>query len=285
MGELKKRRLIKFLALLIALNLNMVGFFFMPDVQETRLIVLTYHHIVPENSKFIDKYNSSVSPEKLERDIAYFKKSGFHFLSMEDIYSFLVRGKPLPERSVALTFDDGYESNYIWAYPLLRKYGVKATFFVVAGKIVPVSRPYDMNKTEKLSWPQLREMYSSGYVSVQSHTYNLHYKNSDSSYALDKLANESENQYAERIYNDLSEARKLISQEVGAEVQALAWPYGRSTPTADRAATKAGYSLLWTNQPGQVSYGEDRLHLSRFDAEADVIRILETMRKGEKRVN
>lgn len=316
----KKRRLTRFLILLIAVNLNMLGFIFPSNkaelssrkswlvqglsliqasqivqgprpaqgnqafdgsraaapsnsnshikeagtVQEPGLVVLTYHNILPEKSSFVDKSGTSVSPERLDQDIRFLKSNGFNFVTMEEVSGYLLRGQPLPRRSVILAFDDGYESNYIWAYPLLKKYGAKAAIFVVAGNIEQVSQTYDMNKNQKISWPQLREMYQSGLVSIQAHSYNLHYIRYDGIYAVQAMKGESAGRYEKRIYNDLLRAKKIIWQRTGSRVMALSWPYGKYTPTAIKMANKAGYALLWTTEFGTVKSGDNPLYLNRI---------------------
>ena len=81
---------------------------------------------------------------------------------MQDLYDFLHSGRPLPSKPVILTFDDGYLDAYTNAFPLLKKYGLSATFFIFTGAI-----GFNQNY---LSWNEIQEMSSAG-MSIESHTY------------------------------------------------------------------------------------------------------------------
>lgn len=98
-----------------------------------------------------------VMPERLEEQLKYLTENGYDPIFFEDLYHVEDYDKP-----VILTFDDGYEDNYTELFPLLKKYNVKATIFIITGY---------MNQPKYLTDQQILEMADSGLVSIQSHTF------------------------------------------------------------------------------------------------------------------
>ena len=96
-----------------------------------------------------------VRPAELEQQLQYLSKNGYETIFFEDLAHLERYEKP-----VILTFDDGYDDNYTLLLPLLQKYHMKATIFMIAG---------DIGGPHKLTQPQLRELTQSGLVSIQSH--------------------------------------------------------------------------------------------------------------------
>jgi peptidoglycan/xylan/chitin deacetylase (PgdA/CDA1 family) len=93
-----------------------------------RLLVLMYHRVLEKPDAY---YPNDVDAESFERQLAIFSQY-FNVLSVAEAVECISQGT-LPPRSVCLTFDDGYMDNYSVALPLLKKYGMKGTFFVASG--------------------------------------------------------------------------------------------------------------------------------------------------------
>ena len=72
-----------------------------------------------------------------ERQLQYLQEEGFQAVSLSEIHAHLATGAALPERAVGLTFDDGYLDNWVFAFPLLKKYGMKATVFMATDFVDP----------------------------------------------------------------------------------------------------------------------------------------------------
>ena len=88
------------------------------------LPILMYHSILKTNKskgKFI------VSPDTFEEDLKYIKDKGYTTVVMKDLIDYVYENKELPEKPIMLTFDDGYYNNYLYAFPLLKKYDCKIT--------------------------------------------------------------------------------------------------------------------------------------------------------------
>lgn len=146
--------------------------------------VIMYHSIGIPNKKW--QWNHLTCPYKLfESQLKWLKKKKFHTITLQQLYDYMKNGTTLPKNPIILTFDDGYLDNWIYAYPLLKKYGFKGTIFVNSDFVDP-TKEYRPNlddvwtsKTKKikqlkntgfLSWGEMRKMEEEGVMNVQSHT-------------------------------------------------------------------------------------------------------------------
>lgn len=164
--------------------------------QGVNVPVLMYHAVSDEMWGIEELF---VSPSDMEEQLAYIVDNGYDAIWFEDLSHLEDYDKP-----VILTFDDGYEDNYTNLFPLLQKYGVKATIFVIG------SAPN--NQQHMATEKQIREMSTSGLVSIQSHTYT----HPD----LDGLG------YDDTQY-ELAQSKKIITRIAGKEPVVLCYPTGK----------------------------------------------------------
>jgi len=129
-----------------------------------RVPILMYHYIsrAPAGSDAV-RTDLSLDPALFEEQLAWLAANHYQSVSLADLTLALQAGAPLPEKPVILTFDDGYADSYTAAFPLMRKYGFSATFFVVTSFL-------DENRPGYLTWDQVIEMHSAG-MQFGSHTY------------------------------------------------------------------------------------------------------------------
>jgi peptidoglycan/xylan/chitin deacetylase (PgdA/CDA1 family) len=124
--------------------------------REVRVPILMYHYISsPPADADIYRKDLSVTPERFESHLQYLASAGYEVVTLDDLLYALTQGRPLPPKPVILTFDDGYEDNYVNAYPLLQKHGMVGHFFVISD-FVNAGRPGYM------SWEQIEEMAAAG---------------------------------------------------------------------------------------------------------------------------
>jgi peptidoglycan/xylan/chitin deacetylase (PgdA/CDA1 family) len=124
--------------------------------------ILMYHYLsVPPPDANLYRLDLSVPPDLFEQHLIRMQTEGYTTISLYELLAHLTQGAPLPDKPVILTFDDGYRDNYEHAFPLLRQYGMKATFFVVTDFI-------DEQRPEYLTWGMVRKMYAAG-MSIESH--------------------------------------------------------------------------------------------------------------------
>ena len=130
-----------------------------------RFYVLEYHNFTENASQAAD-YTMTVSA--LRRDLDFLRDNGYTtVLPRELAAGQLDDGSPLPQKAVLLTFDDGYESNYTLAFPILCEYGAKAAISLITSRI-------DERADGFLTWDECREMAKSGLVELASHTNDCH---------------------------------------------------------------------------------------------------------------
>lgn len=230
-----------------------------------------YHHINPKGD-FIN-----VKPEIFERHILHLKKQGFTALSTDELLSVLEGKQAPPERPVMITFDDGWLDNWLYAFPILKKYKMKAVIFVVTSWIHEqgIRQRADEGNTTSLpehkecqkrvdagyaaevmlSWEEMREMEASGLIDIQSHTH--------SHKRLDKLYNDSM-----EIINVLSQelimSKNLIEGKLGKQCNALCWPWGRYDEDYIRVAQSAGYKMIFTIEKGTNNPTTDPMRIKRL---------------------
>lgn len=137
-----------------------------------RLPIIMYHGIL-KDSKYRGKY--IVSPQTFESDICFLQKNGYETVGVSDVVDYVECLKPLPTKPVMLTFDDGYYNNYLYAYPLAKKYNVKIVIAPIGYYTdVYAEKDADHPNYSYLTWGEMAEMMSSGLVELENHSYNLH---------------------------------------------------------------------------------------------------------------
>ncbi len=194
----------------------------------THIPILLYHDVQTEYPE--EKAISTISPQVFEEHIVALLNNGYTPVDFDDIYNASEGKFVMPEKPVVICFDDGYIGNYTHAYPILCKYGVKATIFVVAqtvGHILPTSVHFD--------WEHARIMQQSGLVSIQSHTY---------SHSDLTLINNFQ------IEREFRLSKYLIEKNLGTKCNYVAFPYGFYNQYVQEAAKRAGYII--TSQVGNI---------------------------------
>ena len=207
--------------------------------------VLCYHE-VDNNGPRKDVW--SVSAQNLEQHILYLKAEGYYFADLGEYIAYCKGEVSLPEKTVMLTFDDGYASFYNKAYPLLKKHRVPAMLAMVTSWM-DGKRPADVRAL--VSWEQLQEMEASGLVTVVSHTDSLHTQRvvtpqgSVGSIIQNRLfvqgAYETDAAYTSRLRNDLRYVQQKFKDKLGHKARAIVWPYGRYSGKAVAIAKEEGF--------------------------------------------
>lgn len=224
-----------------------------PQAEESctaQVPVFLYHQIDPQAEGDI-----SITPEHFEAQITALAEAGYTAVLPEDLQAYVNQGKALPEKPILITFDDGYLSNYEYAWPILEKYGMKATIFVI-GSTVGNTEHYkdtDYPITPHFTWEQAREMVDSGIISIQSHTYDMHqwapYESGQARENILRWEGESEDAYRQVLSQDCGLIREAITQGTGEDqVHVLAYPNGQLDTLAQVTLLENGFDILFTTQ-------------------------------------
>lgn len=168
------------------------------------LPILLYH-------KISYKYNGllTISEAKLKKQFEFLQENGYTPIFFSELIDNINNGTALPEKPVIITFDDGYQNNYTYLYPLLEKLKFKATIFLPVGYIGETNK-WDHKSIKLMSYDILKSM-DSKYVEFGLHSY--HHKN----YKRKSL---------EYIEEDLKKCYETLEQNNLNYVKVLAYPYG-----------------------------------------------------------
>jgi peptidoglycan/xylan/chitin deacetylase (PgdA/CDA1 family) len=180
------------------------------------------------------------TPRRLAALLRLLRKKGMRFVTVSELVE-----NPGATRCVALTFDDGFADNYLFAYPLLKRYGAKATIYLAA----------DITGIEKLSPAQIQEMYDSGLVEFGAHTVNhINLLRSD-----DELARE-----------EIASSRQRVIDIVG-RCDSFAYPFGRFAARHEVMVRDAGYSSAVSTRKDIAPFTEQtRYHIPRISSHGEM---------------
>jgi peptidoglycan/xylan/chitin deacetylase (PgdA/CDA1 family) len=218
--------------------------------------VLMYHHVSP-NLGLV-----TVSPATFASQMAAIAEAGYTTISADDLLGFLLGQRDLPEKSVLITFDDGYLDNYVYAYPVLRELGLKATIFLVTGWIgegpvrprsgadggSPACPDHCTCNTAiaegradevMLRWSEIELMETSGSVEVHSHT---HTHTRWDKVVADPIARRA------ALLNDLHQSKSTLRARLGRDTKHLCWPQGYFDADYIAAAKELGFEALYTTR-------------------------------------
>ena len=242
------------------------------------LITLCYHEVLPAPSTMVPGDTMPVLVTELTEHFDWLRDNGYNVVSIDDVLRARKGGRPLPEKAVLLSFDDGYASFYLTVFPLLKAYGYTAMLALETTWLqTPAGSPVDyggsttLPRSNFLEWSQIKEMSDSGLVEIASHSHNLHRGHLSSSQGISQPAGASRafnpksgqyetwNAFYQRIRNDVSTSADLIYRHTGRRPRVMVWPYGRYTQAGVKASLDAGYSLT-----ASLGFYDDGPTLPRF---------------------
>ncbi|UHL65848.1 polysaccharide deacetylase family protein [Paralcaligenes sp. KSB-10] len=232
--------------------------------------VLMYHHISPSEGMI------TTSPDNFERQLAWLSRRGYRSLTSDEFAGHL-HGRAVPARSILITFDDGYLDNWVYAYPLLKKYGFSALIFLVTSWVgqgsvrrylgqdeLPQTPAHDecerliaQGRSDEviLRWSEIEALRAAGTFEFHSHTH-THTRWDKSMPASEKNAH---------MAQELSLSRETLAEHLGSVSEHFCWPQGYFDADYIRIAREAGFQYLYTTQAfGQNRAGTDPASIYRF---------------------
>lgn len=220
-----------------------------------RVSILMYHDIRPHSN-----YSTVITPGQFERQVRYLAENGYTFITISQLLDAVYSGgEGLPERCVALTFDDGWSGVYDYAYPVLKRYGGTATLYVYTNYVDRGGRT--------ISWDQYREMLAAGFE-VGSHTVShcdlTDRETWDGSGTKPPAGRGS---YTDRLMHELVDSKLILEEKLGIEVRSLALPYGCYDSYVLKSALLAGYEGVLTIRQANtyVDANTNELELHRWN--------------------
>jgi len=234
-----KRNCIVFLFLL-ALILPGTAQASISDVSDAVEVPIIMYHKITKDGGQLGKF--AITPGEFEADLQFLRDSGYEAVTMADLIRFVHEGEKLPERPIVLTFDDGYFSDYLYLFPLLKQYDTRA----VSSIIGRVTDEYTAEGREDilyphLLWSQIVEMVESGLVEIQNHGYDLHCTRGGSSGAK-RRRGESEAAFAKRLSDDLMQLQVRAEDILGTAPNTFTYPFGAKSDGTDAILKSVGFS-------------------------------------------
>jgi peptidoglycan/xylan/chitin deacetylase (PgdA/CDA1 family) len=211
----------------------------------TQLPILTFHAIDNRRSVI------SISPGLFQRGLAKLHEGGYRTLSLLEAVDCLRRGVSFPDHSFVITFDDGYQTVYDGAFPVLQHYDMSATVFLTVGErgaAGPAGRLPSLHGRSMLTWRQIREMHRSG-IAFGAHT--LTHPD------LTRLP-------FDRIEAEVRGSQAIVEGALGAPVTCFAYPYGRHDHRS-REIVRQHFACACSDRLGLVIAGSDLYALERVD--------------------
>lgn len=207
--------------------------------------ILMYHDL-SEDAALCESTDWTLQPEKLREDLIWLRESGYTtVLPRELAAGKLDDGSPLPRKCVLLTFDDGYESNYTLAQPVLEEFGAKAAVAVIVSHIG--------SEPGFLTWDECRAMEESGVWEFGSHTYDRHIR--DDAPGVSRIDGETREDYIARIAPDIEKSVEIMRQELGHDIRYFAYPLGKVDAWCDEILAPY-FDVTVTTEYGRAATGQ-----------------------------
>ena len=212
----------------------------------TSIPVLTFHAIEEHTSVI------SVSPQVFSHGIGRLHQHGYQTVSLLKAADIIRRGKSFAERSIVITFDDGYQSVYNNALPVLQRHGMSATVFLTVGMNKDTDlggRLPPLGDRTMLSWDEIHEMHDSG-ITFGAHTMTHQ--------DLTRLTNR-------QLEDEIFSSKVIIEDALGIPVLCFAYPYGRHD-SRSRAFVQKHFACACSDRLGLIDAGSDLFAMDRVDA-------------------
>jgi peptidoglycan/xylan/chitin deacetylase (PgdA/CDA1 family) len=227
-----------------------------------RIVVLCYHSVHPTNAF------ASATPEQFDEQMRWLKEHCDVIPLSEALDRAAGRRDSLSEPSVTITFDDGYDDNFVFALPVLIRYGIKASFYVTTGfidrdpEVVDRMRRMRGMAVSALSWKQLAEMGQAG-MDVGSHT--ITHRN------LAELEPGA-------VRAELRDSKRSLEDHLSEEIDSVAYPFGipgrhvtdQTIAVARESGYRTGTSILYRD----VRQHDDVLNIPRIAVKNNTLQLL-----------
>jgi peptidoglycan/xylan/chitin deacetylase (PgdA/CDA1 family) len=211
--------------------------------------VAMYHHVSMSDREL------NVQPDIFEDQLRALSRKGWKTITGDEFLNFIQDPKEKPKKCVLLTFDDGFADNYVFAYPLLKKFGMKAMFFIAVDFVgdndvkrdgfvsLTHNDAWELAFTDRRSevmctWREIQEMQDSGVIDMQSH---------GMSHCTPDLI--KQNKY-KALRDDLTSGKAILETRLSKKIQHFAWPRGHYDEEAIKIAGDVGYRALYTTERG-----------------------------------
>lgn len=226
----------KFLLVMLVLLLAVAGFIFWLFARaEDSVPILAYNRISDT-----DTNPTTLKVADFEAQLKYLVDNGYHVIMPDDLLDAWETGKTLPSKPILLTFDDGHEDIYKNVFPLLQKYNMRATVFIVTDHI---------GMKDYLSWDFVRALQAGGFMDFESHT--MSYKD------LTTLK-------GDKLWNEIYGSKQAIEWALKKPVKFIAYPEGKYSLDAEDTCKECGFRAGFIEDYGLAKNDKDNFVLTRI---------------------
>jgi peptidoglycan/xylan/chitin deacetylase (PgdA/CDA1 family) len=211
------------------------------------LPILTYHRVLPGYADHrSDPNRISLSQERFRTHLAWLDRLGYRTIGLDEYSRLLRQGGTIPSRSVAITFDDGYEDVLTYALPVLRDFHFTATVFAVTGQLGGFNT-WDDGGARLLTAHGLRALTHAG-ITIGAHSsHHVHLTRVDVAVAQ----------------REIEESKQHLEQVLGRPVSLFAYPYGESNEQVERFVEQAGFTAAFATDRAPRDHAQNRFRLRR----------------------
>ena len=222
--------------LILAVSFGAVVF-----LKSTYVVPVIMYHSIDYNDKTT---KLSVSPEGFAREMKFLHENHYNVVGLDKIVSYMKKKERVPPKTIAITFDDGFHNNYEYAYPVLKKYNLPATIFVIVNNV---------NKPGWMTWSEIKEISDSGVITIGSHT--------RSHLWLPAMGTSS-------LKQEIIGSKEILERRLGKKVDFFCYPIGAHDERVERFVEEAGYTCAVATNPGRFKpsgdiYAIKRIKISR----------------------
>lgn len=232
----KKNILITILLLILILSIITLTYLY----KNPKIPVLCYHNIATQNEKanYPEESDWTITTDNFKEHLDYLKNNNYKTLTMDEFYNWKIGNINLPYKSVLITFDDGFLSNYEYAFKLLKEYNMNATVFVV-GSFIDNSTTNEWNGNIKTYMTKdLLENLKNEYpnIEIYSHSYNLHYQGAI-------------NQNKDVLMQDIKDFNNFYPNN-----DILCYPFGQYNDNIEDCLKESNYKMAFRYGPNKKDY-------------------------------
>lgn len=207
--------------------------------------ILCYHNFNP-----VKPGSMNLTPKKFEAQMKWIKDNGFTIIPLKEAVDYLKGNRSsIPEKSIVVTIDDGWQSAYTYLYPIVKKYNIPVTLF-----IYPETISAGKNA---MTWEELKKLQQTGLVDIQGHTY------SHPNFKQEKR-HLSPDAFQKAVQMELVKSKKILEEKLGARITLLAWPFGIYDGYLEQAAKSAGYEMAFSIDARAANRGYRSMAQPRF---------------------
>lgn len=237
---MKKKIIIIIIAVLMAFSIALFALY-----REQKVTVLGYHDFTTKKPTS----GMQINMKDFKRQMDYLKRHHYNTITLKQMECFINKTCTIPRKSVLITIDDGYKSNYDLAFPMLEEYGFNAVVFYIGVNSDASNGIYmdkDIINESKIKYPN---------IEFASHTYDLHHEND---YLLDY----------DTINNDFNRMKSVL------DTKYFAYPYGHVSKGIEDALENSNYKLAFTFGPNRehrkAKSSDDKYHIPRLFISGDM---------------